>query len=84
MRKINIIRLILVSLSVALVGIPLIIVSITDQGFGELPSQILVYSSLLCTISAIMLGTKKENKGLLFAKSSVSIGLLIVLISLWI
>ena len=84
MRKITLFRLILIILSVALVGIPLFIVSITDQGFGELASRILVSVSILCAIAAIMLGTNKKNKDMFFAKSSISIGLLIVLASIWI
>lgn len=71
MRKSTILRLILIILSVTLVGIPLFIVSITDQGFGELTSQILVSSSILCFISAIMLRGGKKNKDV-FLPSAVS------------
>lgn len=82
MSKIGLIRLILIIAAPSLILVPLIIVSITDQGFGELTSQILVSSSILCAISAIMLRTGKKNKDVIFAKCCVSIGLLIVLISL--
>lgn len=83
MRKIGLIRLILIIAALSLILVPLVIVSITYQSFGELTSQILVSSSILCSISAIMLCTGKKNKDVIFAKCCVSIGLLIVLISLW-
>ena len=83
MSKIGLIRLILIIAALSLILVPLIIVSITDQGFGELTSQILVSSSILCAISAIMLHSGKKNKDVIFAKCCVSIGLLSVLISLW-
>ena len=84
MHKRTIIRLILIILAVALVVIPIMIVGITGQGFGELVSQILVSSSILCVITAIMLGADKQQKNKYFIKIGISIALLIVLRSLWI
>ena len=84
MSKIGLIRLILIIAALSLILVPLIIVSITDQGFGELTSQILVSSSILCVIAAIMLGADKQQKDKYFIKIGISIALLIVLASLWI
>ena len=84
MGKINLIRLILIIVAISLVLVPLIIVGITDRGLGELASHILVSSSILCTISAIMLRSGKKNKDVYFVKCATSIGLLAVLVSIWI
>ena len=84
MGKRNLLRLIFVILSVTLILIPLMIVGITGQGFGALASHILVSSSILCVIAAIMLGANKKNTEKFFVKIGISIALLIVLISIWI
>ena len=83
-RTIQTLKLILTILAIALVLVPLMIVSITDRGFGELASHILISLSILCAIGAIMLGANKKNKDKLFVQSIVSIALLMVLVSIWI
>lgn len=84
MHRRTVIRLIFIILAIALVLIPIMIVGITGQGFGELLSQILVSSSILCVIAAIMLGADKQQKDKYFIKIGISIAMLIVLASLWI
>lgn len=83
-RTIQTLKLILTILAIALVLVPIMIVGITDQGFGELASHILISLSILCAIAAIMLGANKKNKDKLFVQSIVSIALLMVLVSIWI
>ena len=76
-------RIILVVIAIALVLIPIIIVSVTGNGFGELTSHALISLSILSLIGAVLIGINKQNKNRYFVKIIVSIGLLIVLISLW-
>ena len=83
-RTIQTLKLILTILAIALVLVPIMIVGITDRGFGELASHILISLSILCVIGAIMLGANKKNKDKLFVQSIVSIALLMVLVSIWI
>lgn len=82
-KQLRYLRIFLIATAIALVFIPLIIVSITGNGFGELVSHILVSLSILCVIGAVVIGIDKQNKNQYFVKLGVSVGLLIVLLSLW-
>ncbi len=77
-------RIMLVILAIALVVIPVMIVGITGNGFGKIVSHMMISLSILSLIGAIMLGADKKNKYKFYFKAGVSIGLLIVLVSLWI
>ena len=76
-------RVVLIILAVSLVLIPIMIVGITGNGLGELVSHVLISASILSVIGAVLIGINRQNKNKLFAKLGVSIGLLIVLLSLW-
>ena len=76
-------RIILIILAIALVVIPIMIVGITGNGFGEIVSHTLISLSILSAIGAIMLGADKKNKYKFYFKVGVSIGLLIVLVGVW-
>lgn len=82
-RTIQTLKLILTILAIALVLVPIMIVGITDRGFGELASHILISLSILCAIGAIMLGADRKDKNKFFVKAIISIALLIVLVSIW-
>ena len=83
-KQLHYLRIFLIAASIALVLIPLSIVSITGNGFGELVSHILISASILCIIGAVLIGIDKQNKNQHFVKLGVSAGLLIVLLSLWV
>ena len=76
-------RMFLIFLAIALVLIPIMIVGITGNGFGEIISHTLISLIILSTIAAVMLGADKKNKNSFFVKISICIGLLIVLASVW-
>lgn len=76
-------RIILLILAVAVVLIPIAIVGITGKGFGELVSHLLVSLSIVLFMAATLLGLDRKNKDKFFWKIGISIGLLIVLISVW-
>ena len=76
-------RILFVILAIALVLIPIMIVGITDQGFGSTASHLLVSASIASLIAATILGLDRRNKAKFFTEIGMSIGLLIVLISLW-
>lgn len=76
-------RIILLILSAAVVLIPIAIVGITDRGFGELVSHILVSVSILCLMAATLLGLDRNQKNRYFLKVGTAIGLAIVLLSIW-
>jgi len=76
-------RILLAVLSGGLIAVPIIIVGITDNGFGALTSHILISLSILSAIAAVLLGLDPKNKNKTFFKICVSIGLFIVMLSLW-
>ena len=76
-------RIILIALAIALVLIPSIVVSLTGNGLGEIISHTLISLSILSAIAAIMLGADKKDKNKFFFKVGASVGLLIVLVSIW-
>lgn len=76
-------RIILLILSAAVIVIPITIVGITDRGFGELVSHILVSVSILCLMAATLLGLDRNQKNRFFLKVGTAIGLAIVLLSVW-
>lgn len=76
-------RIILIILAIALVVIPIMIVGITGNGFGEIVSHTLISLSILSLIGAIMLGADKKDKHKFYFKVGVSIALLIALVGLW-
>ncbi len=83
MSSVKRLRIGLIALAIALVLIPVIIVGITGNGLGEIVSHTLVSLSILTLIGAILLGADKKEKYKFFFKIGVSIGLLIVLVSVW-
>ena len=83
MNLIKRLRVLLVLCSVAAVLIPIGIVGITGQGFGATISHLLVSVSIVSLIAATLLGLDRGNKNRFFVKIGVSIGLLIVLVSVW-
>ena len=76
-------RILLLCLAAALILIPLAIVGITGNGFGELVSHLLVSASLLSVIAATLLDLDRKNQNKFFLKMGITIGLLIVLVSIW-
>ena len=84
MNNTKLLRTILIALAIALVVIPIMIVGITGNGFGEIVSHALISLSILSLIGAIMLGADKNGKYKFYFKASVSIALLIAMVSLWI
>ena len=82
-KRLTMMRVVLIILAVYLVLIPIMIVGITGNGLGELVSHVLISASILSVIGAVLIGINRQNKNKLFAKLGVSIGLLIVLLSLW-
>ena len=82
-KQLTIIRVVLIILAVCLVLIPMMIVGITGNGLGELISHVLISASILSFIGAVLIGINRQNKNKLFARLGISIGLLIVLLSLW-
>ena len=82
-KRLTMMRVVLIILAVSLVLIPIMIVGITGNGLGELVSHVLISASILSVIGAVLIGINRQNKNKLFAKLGVSIGLLIVLLSLW-
>ena len=75
-------RIILIILAIALVVIPIMIVGITGNGFGEIVSHTVISLSILSAIGAILLGAKKGTNSF-YVKIGFSIGLLIVLVGVW-
>lgn len=84
MNNITRLKIILIILAIAVVLIPIMIVSITGNGLGEVVSHTLISLSILSFIGAILLGADKKDKNKFFFKMIASIGLLIVLVSIWI
>lgn len=76
-------RIILLCFAAAVVLIPITIVSITGNGFGELISHLLVSLSIISLIGATLLGLDRSKKSKFFQKIGVAIGLLIVLVRVW-
>ena len=76
-------RMILVVLAVAVVAIPAMIVGITGKGFGATVSHLLISVSIALLIAVTLLGIDPKDKNKFFGKIGISIGLLIVLISVW-
>lgn len=76
-------RIILISVAIAIVLIPIMIVGITGNGLGEVVSHTLISLSIALLVGATLLGINRQDKTFFF-KVGVSIGLLIVLLSVWI
>ena len=83
MNRLRRLRILLIILAVAVVLIPIMLVEITGKGFGETTSHLLVSFSIVSLIATTLLGLDRRNKNKFFSKIGVSIGLLIVLISVW-
>ncbi len=76
-------RIILLYFAAAILIIPITIVNITGNGFGELISHSLVSLSILSCIGVTLLGLDRSKQNIFFLKIGTAIGLLIVLISIW-
>ena len=83
MNRLRHLRILLIILAVAVVLIPIMIVGLTGKGFGATASHLLVSFSIVSLIATTLLGLDRRNKNKFFSKIGVSIGLLIVLISVW-
>lgn len=83
MKNIKHIRIILLILAAAVVLIPTMIVGITGNGLGAVVSHSLISLSIGLVIAATLLGLDSKRKDKFFTKIGISIGLVIVLISLW-
>ena len=83
MNRLRHLQIILIILAVAVVLIPTMIVGITNQGLGKTVSHGLISVSIVSLITATLLGLDPKNKSKFFSKIGVSIGLLIVLVSVW-
>lgn len=82
MKKLSRLRILLICFGIALTLIPMMIVGITGNGFGEIASHTLMSLSILSFIGAALLGINRQDKKNFF-KICVSIGLLIVLVKVW-
>lgn len=82
MKRSTRLRVLLFCLSIALILVPMMIVGITGNGFGEIVSHILISLSILSAIGAVLVGINRQDPKAYF-KICVSIGLLIVLIRVW-
>ena len=76
-------RTVLIILAIAFIMIPITIVGITGNGLGELSANLLISASILSLIGAILIGLDKSKKNKFYSTLGVSIGLLIILLSLW-
>ena len=83
MNRLRHLRMLLIILAVAVILVPTMIVGITGNGLGETTSHLLISASIAFLIATTLLGLDRENKNKLFTKIGVSIGLLIVLVSVW-
>ena len=82
MKKFTRLRILLFCLGIALILVPMMIVGITGNSFGEIVSHTLMSLSILSFIGATLLGINRQDKKYLF-KICVGIGLLIVLVKVW-
>ncbi len=78
-----ILRVALIVLAVLLILVPVTIVEATGNGFSALVCRIFLSGSLLSLIASIWAAKDWKNKEKRFFRGTVSIGLLIVLVSLW-
>ena len=83
MNRLRHLRILLIILAVAVILVPAMIVGITGNGLGETASHLLISASIAFLIATTLLGLDRGNKNKFFAKIGVSIGLLIVLVSVW-
>ena len=83
MNRLRHLRMLLIILAVAVILVPTMIVGITGNGLGETTSHLLISASIAFLIATTLLGLDRENKNKFFTKIGVSIGLLIVLVSVW-
>ena len=76
-------RIILLCFAVAVVLIPIAIVSITGNSLEEPISHLLTSLSILSFIGVTLLGLDRSNKHKFFVEIGIAIGLLIVLVNIW-
>jgi hypothetical protein len=83
MNRLRHLRILLIILAVVVILVPTMIVGITGNGLGETTSHLLISASIAFLIATTLLGLDRGSKNKFFTKIGVSIGLLIVLVSVW-
>ena len=79
----KILRYLLIALAIVLIAVPVAIVSITGNGWGEFTARLLISLSITSLIAATLIGIRNCGKTRSYLKIGISIGLLIVLLSQW-